>query len=221
MSDTHRLLKDASGIPDGDVLIHAGDITSRGYYSDVKKFNKVMGELNHKHKIIIAGNHDFCFEENRRKAESRLSNCIYLHDSEVVIDGVKFYGSPWQPRFYDWAFNLDRGEPLREKWRRIPLSTDILITHGPPLNHGDRNQRGEPVGCKDLLERVEEVKPKLHIFGHIHEAYGVSRNDYTLFLNASICTFKYELVNKPLVYDYDKNNEELMDGEDRMKNIAP
>jgi len=90
----------------------------------------------------------------------------------VIIEGVKFYGSPWQPRFFDWAFNLDRGEEIKKKWDLIPMDTDVLITHGPPYGILDLTHEGEKVGCEELMKAVLRVQPKIHIFGHIHEAYG-------------------------------------------------
>jgi Icc-related predicted phosphoesterase len=150
---------------------------------------------------VIAGNHDFCFERDRERSEAELTHCIYLQDEEVEVAGLRFYGSPWQPWFFDWAFNLRRGAEIRSKWNLIPAALDVLITHGPPFGHGDMTMRGEAVGCKDLLEVVEEVKPRLHIFGHIHEGAGVSENDETTFINACTCDLQYEPVNAPVVFD--------------------
>ncbi|WP_372371198.1 metallophosphatase domain-containing protein [Candidatus Uabimicrobium sp. HlEnr_7] len=201
ISDTHNRRPQVT-IPDGDILIHAGDITSKGALRDVRRFNNYLGELPHKHKIVIAGNHDFCFEREREAAQKELSNAIYLQDSEIVIEGIKFYGSPWQPWFFDWAFNLQRGEEIREKWQLIPNDTNVLITHGPPLGYGDTVANGNKVGCEDLLNKVIEIKPRYHIFGHIHEAYGITKNDHTTFVNASICTLEYKPTNQPTQIEY-------------------
>lgn len=202
ISDTHSLhWKLDHAIPDGDLLIHAGDITSSGDLADVKSFNQWIGHLPHPHKIVIAGNHDFCFERNREVAQGHLSNCRYLQDSEVVINGIKIYGSPWQPWFFDWAFNLERGEPLARVWKQIPIDTDILVTHGPPFGILDKTARGEQVGCKDLLERIEQIAPRLHVFGHIHEAYGKTRVGGTTYVNASVCNLNYVPCNAPIVVD--------------------
>jgi predicted phosphodiesterase len=151
ISDTHGL-HPSMKIPDGDLLVHAGDLTRHGTLDDVREFNTFLGTLPHPHKIVIAGNHDFCFEDYRMDCEDALTNCIYLQDQEVTIDGVRFYGSPWQPWFYDWAFNLDRGPEIRAKWDLIPEGIDILITHGPPYGIGDLTTRGDNAGCQDLLE---------------------------------------------------------------------
>ena len=202
IADTHGFHRSLE-IPDGDILVHAGDLTRHGSLEDVLEFNDFLGTLPHPHKIVIAGNHDLCFENHRKACEGLLTNCIYLQDKEVVIDGVKFYGSPWQPWFYDWAFNLERGSEIRAKWELIPKDTDVLITHGPPYGIGDLTTRGENTGCADLLDVVEETKPKLHIFGHIHEGYGVTANRETTFINASSCDHQYQPNNEPIVYELD------------------
>jgi Icc-related predicted phosphoesterase len=203
ISDTHGL-HGSLEIPEGDVLIHAGDLTRHGSLDDVIEFNDFLGTLPHPNKIIIAGNHDLCFENQRRVCESLLTKCIYLQDQEIIIDGVKFYGSPWQPWFYDWAFNLERGPEIRAKWDLIPADTDVLITHGPPFGIGDLTARGEQTGCQDLLEVVEKIKPRVHIYGHIHEGFGITSNEATTFINASSCDHLYQLVNSPLVFELSK-----------------
>ncbi len=203
ISDTHSLHWSLN-IPEGDVLVHAGDLTNRGILEEVSEFNTFLGTLPHPHKIVIAGNHDFCFEDYRMDCEEALTNCIYLQDQEVTIDGVRFYGSPWQPWFYDWAFNLERGPEIRAKWDLIPEGIDVLITHGPPYGIGDLTARGDKAGCQDLLEVAEKLKPDLHIFGHIHEGFGVSYNGVTTFINASSCDHLYQPVNQPLIYEYNE-----------------
>jgi len=201
ISDTHGLHRHLT-IPDGDVLIHAGDITGHGQVEQVADFNDWLGTLPHRHKIVIAGNHDFCFEDQPVETAALLTNCIYLFDEAITLDGLYFYGSPWQPWFFDWAFNLRRGTEIRAKWELIPKETDVLITHGPPLGHGDLTSHGECVGCADLLESVRQKRPKLHIFGHIHEGYGMMQNEHTTFINASSCNLQYRPVQRPIVFDW-------------------
>jgi len=201
ISDTHGLHKSLT-IPDGDILIHAGDLCNHGTLEEVIDFNDFLGTLPHPHKIVIAGNHDFCFEKDRKACEEILTNCIYLEDQEVTIDGIRFYGSPWQPWFYDWAFNLERGSEIRAKWDLIPDGIDVLITHGPPYGIGDLTFRKDHAGCQDLLEVVERIKPGLHIFGHIHEGYRITSNGKTTFINASSCDHLYQPVNPPLVHEF-------------------
>ena len=201
ISDTHGLHRHLT-IPDGDILVHAGDITGYGQVEQVADFNEWLGTLPHRHKIVIAGNHDFCFEDQPVETAALLTNCIYLFDEAITLDGLYFYGTPWQPWFFDWAFNLRRGSEIRAKWELIPPETDVLITHGPPLGYGDLTSRGEYVGCADLLESVRQKRPKLHIFGHIHEGYGMTYNQHTTFINASSCTLQYQPAQRPIVYDW-------------------
>lgn len=200
VSDTHTRHGEIE-VPEGDVLIHAGDLTDWGALADVESFDAWIRGLPHRHKIVIAGNHDFAFERRPREARALLKSCTYLQDSGITIDGIRIWGSPWQPRFCDLAFNLDRGPDIRAKWDLIPTGTDILVTHGPPWGHGDETARGEKVGCHDLLEAVERLRPRLHVFGHIHEGYGTTRNGPTLFVNAATCDLAYRAVNPPVVAD--------------------
>src|SRR5437879_6118763 len=173
VSDTHGR-HDRLELPPGDVLVHAGDLTYDGTLDEVRELNDWLSRLNrtYRHKVVIAGNHDFCFQEQARRARPLLTHATYLEDEAVTIDGVTFYGSPWQPWFCDWAFNLPRGPELAAVWAKIPADTDVLITHGPPQGILDRTHRGEDVGCLDLLNRGYEVRRRLHGFGHIHEAVG-------------------------------------------------
>lgn len=216
LSDTHNA-HDEINVPAGDILIHAGDATGRGTIEEINAFSRWFTALPHKHKILVAGNHDWLFETNPALAKSLMRDCIYLQDSLAQIENLKIYGSPWQPRFYDWAFNLDRGAELAEKWHLIPDDTDILITHGPPFGILDAAPRGslpdENVGCADLRRRVEELAAlgnlKLHVFGHIHHSYGATemfgeknnRKSGVKFANASNCDESYAPVNVPLVFD--------------------
>jgi Icc-related predicted phosphoesterase len=194
LSDTHGG-HFSIDIPDGDILVHAGDITRHGTLDEIKGFNSFLAQLPHRYKIVVAGNHDICFEKDPQKSRELMTSCYYLQDQSIEIEGLKFYGSPWQPWFYDWAFNLPRGTALKEKWDMIPDDTDVLITHGPPKGIGDRTGQGEQTGCEELLPVVTRVKPIVHIFGHIHEGYGEYEQNSIKFVNASICDQYYELAN--------------------------
>lgn len=208
LSDTHNCNSQIE-VPDGDILIHAGDATITGTVEEVKRFNKWFASLPHKHKIFVAGNHDWLFERNDELARTLLdTKIIYLQDSQTKIDGLKIYGSPWQPRFYDWAFNLNRGYELAAKWKLIPSDVDILVTHGPPngiLDLVPRQGWDENTGCEELLKRVEEIaafgKLKLHIFGHIHCGYGTAEKFGVKFVNASNCDEQYNPTQPPVVID--------------------
>jgi Icc-related predicted phosphoesterase len=196
ISDTHGKHRKIE-LPSGDILIHAGDFTRQGV-EDIAEFNEWLGTLSYQHKIVVAGNHDFPFET--QDGSNLLTNAVYLQDSAATIGGIRFYGSPWQPRFFDWAFNLDRGEPIKEKWDLIPHDTDVLITHGPPYGYLDKNSLGVSVGCEELLKAVARIAPRLHIFGHIHEGYGLVETATTTFINACICDGGYRPNNQPVVF---------------------
>lgn len=199
ISDTH-VKHGKLKVPDGDVLIHAGDMTGRGDPNDVVRFNSWLGTLPHPTKIVIAGNHDFCFVKDLT-ARDLLTNATYLQDSGVTVGGLKIWGAPWQPWFYNWAFNIHRGKPIKEKWDLIPQDTDILVTHGPPKGILDLTDGNEFAGCEELLLAVQRVRPKLHVFGHIHEGYGLLYKDGIQFANASTCTLQYKPTNPPLIVD--------------------
>jgi calcineurin-like phosphoesterase family protein len=201
ISDTHGLHAGLA-VPDGDILIHAGDLTANGDEDDVIAVNDFLRTLPHPDKIVIAGNHDFCFERDPKHCARLLTNAVYLQDSAVTVRGLKFYGSPWQPWFCDWAFNLRRGQPLREKWDLIPVDTDVLITHGPPQGIHDFTSDGEHAGCVDLLAAVMRIQPRLHVFGHVHEGWGQSQGQHTAFINASICNLEYRPINPPISYEF-------------------
>ena len=201
ISDTHGLHGKIK-VPDGDILVHAGDITMDGDLEVLADFNRWLGALPHQHKVIIAGNHDFCFENRNKASRDILTNATYLQDESAVVAGIKFHGSPWQPWFFDWAFNLPRGPKLKAKWNLIPSGTDILVTHGGPMHILDRTQRGEDVGCADLADAVRRIKPRVHVFGHIHEAYGTKTIEDTLFINPSSCNADYAPANKPVAHEW-------------------
>ncbi len=215
IGDTHGF---TTAVPNGDLLIHCGDFTRNHFerheinLARLMDFNDWLGHRPHQHKIVIAGNHDRVLETHPEEAEPLLTNAIYLKDSGVEIEGIKFWGSPWQPEFMNWAFNLPRdGMELKEKYDLIPADTKVLITHGPPHWILDgcpaiENRRYVPgktfhAGCKQLLTAVKRVKPDVHLFGHIHDGYGQLIDGGVRHINASICTGDYRPVNLPVVID--------------------
>jgi calcineurin-like phosphoesterase family protein len=200
LSDTHCMHQRVV-IPDGDVLVHAGDFCGHGSRKQAREFASFFRALPHRRKVVVPGNHDRCLELDPTLGPELFAGCHYLCDSGAEIDGLRFWGSPWQPYFLDWSFNLPRGQALRAKWEMIPDGTDVLITHGPPRGILDRTTSGEAVGCDDLLDAVRRVRPRLHVFGHIHEGYGELSDGGTSFVNASICTVAYEPTNPPVVVD--------------------
>ena len=209
LSDTHNCIEQID-VPDGDILIHSGDATVQGTDQEVIEFVYWFAKLPHKIKIFVAGNHDWLFQTDNRYARLLLANSkmIYLQDSSTEINGLRIYGSPWQPRFFDWAFNLNRGAELAEKWKLIPDDIDILITHGPPngiLDLVPRKGWDENTGCEELRKRVEDIaklgRLKLHVFGHIHCGYGMEQELGLTFVNASTCDEAYQPSHPPIVVD--------------------
>ena len=207
-----------------DVLIHCGDFSSTGRPSEIKNFLDWFESFPHPFKVVIAGNHEATlhteFYESKGKSHfhphhsynslecrAMIQNhpsIIYLEDSSTIIQmnehALKIYGSPWQPEFFEWAFNLPRGDSLRSKWDLIPIDTDILITHGPPYGILDKNLQFSNVGCVDLYDVVvNKVQPRVHLFGHIHESYGNVFNGKTLFANCSTCNLSYRPINPPVI----------------------
>lgn len=203
ISDTHGKHKQLGHLPDADVIIHAGDFTSVGHDHEIVNFMKWYSNLNYKYKIIIAGNHDWLFETNGQRAKSYVpENVIYLEDNGVEIEGINFYGSPVSKPFCDWAFNRPE-EKLAQYWAAIPDNTDVLITHSPPYMIGDyvprdKNHHGSPSLYKEVIERI---KPKVHIFGHIHEGNGIKVIENTTFINASNLDGNYMCVFNPVIFD--------------------
>ena len=216
ISDTHGQHLGMQ-IPDGDILIHCGDFCSHGQYIDALRFVNWFGTHPHKHKIFIAGNHDLYFEQgNPSDIDSFLrtmpAGMHYLQDSGVELEGLKFWGSPVQPAFFNWAFNRDRGAPIKKHWDLIPEETDVLITHGPPYKICDVAPNGtgfyKNVGCVDLLNATLKIKPKLHLFGHIHFSGGTSHvTPETIFANAAICDEDYLRNNKPLLINVNSDKQ--------------
>jgi Icc-related predicted phosphoesterase len=209
ISDTHgkhhELTKD---LTEADIIIHAGDCTNVGKDYELLNFLDWFGGLPYKHKIFIAGNHDFYFEDNNDIAQKyKDKGVIYLMDQMVEVEGLKIYGSPWQPRFYDWAFNVNRGEEIAKKWAGIPEGLDILVTHGPAFGILDDTVNGMRVGCEELYKKIFEVKPKYHICGHIHYARGYRAFDGVTFINAACLGENYQYQNKPIVLILDKDKD--------------
>ena len=213
ISDTHSL-HFGIPIPDGDVLVHCGDFSSQGRLTDALKFLQWFNTHPHKHKIFIAGNHDWICDQDPALFKGMLAqfpDLIYLQDSGCEVEGLKFYGSPVQPRFYNWAFNRDRGEDIKRHWDIIPEDTDVLITHGPPYGICDEAYRvgvdiTEHTGCKDLFDATLRISPKLHLFGHIHYSGQTSYiGPKTTYANVAMLNEAYLVWGKPTIFDIDKD----------------
>lgn len=201
ISDTHGQ-HHALKLPPGDMLIHAGDLSTRGKSDELRDFLHWFASQPYQHKIFIGGNHDFLLERESKFFRTMVPRgCTYLNDEPVEIKGIRIWGSPITPFFHDWAFNRRRGDKIRRHWALIPDHVDLLVTHGPPLGILDQTTYGDHVGCADLLERLAAVRPKVHLFGHIHEGYGKTEQDGTVFINASCVDTGYRLVNAPVVME--------------------
>lgn len=156
--------------------------------------------------VLIAGNHDILFQKKAEKARKLLSKhdkIYYLEDSGCRVEGISFYGTPWQPEFGSgWAFTLDTEQELNKKWQNIPSDVQVLISHGPPAGILDFTVDGKHVGSSSLLaETTQRIKPQLHLFGHIHEGYGKCTLGEVIFVNGSICNSDYLPIHAPIVLE--------------------
>jgi Icc-related predicted phosphoesterase len=216
ISDTHNKHKQVtSSLPGGDLLLHAGDISSMGHQHEIREFCKWFRDLNYKRKVFIAGNHDWGFQREPVKSREIVdfyAGIDYVEDVTLEIEGVKIWGSPWQPWFYNWAFNLPRGgEALEKVWNEIPVGIDILITHSPSKGTLDtvEGRRHDELGCELLTKRISEVRPKIHVCGHIHTGYGYVYKDGTHFFNAAVLDERYLYTQKPLNFDWDPKTNKI------------
>lgn len=189
ISDTHN---NEPELPEGDILVHAGDATIHGYRVEAYRQLCWLESQLHKYKYIFftPGNHDLYFEKNLLKAkeEALLAGIILLHNElfEFDVNGktYRLWMSAHTPNYHDWAFMLNENEII-EAWEKIPQNLDVLVTHAPPLGILDKSYRDEHIGCKWLVQRVLEIKPQVHIFGHAHEGRGMFNNGVTQFVNAA------------------------------------
>jgi Icc-related predicted phosphoesterase len=208
ISDTHNKHNSLKNeLISGDIIIHSGDISSFGRKHEIENFLEWFSSLSYKYKIFIAGNHDWGFQNNKGEIQKILNlyqDVIYLEDSMVNVNGIKIYGSPWQPEFCNWAFNLPRnGIELEKVWDKIPADLDILVTHGPAYGYLDQViGRNEHLGCELLSKRIMEVKPKIHCFGHIHSANGFLDVNGVNFINSSILGESYFYDYLPINVEY-------------------
>lgn len=211
ISDTHSFHRKIE-MPEADILVVTGDLTFQGELEIIEDFSKWIKELSYKHKIVIFGNHELGFHKGFKREPAlemmKDSGAHYLENSGMEIEGVKFWGSPVTPWFYDWEWNYHRGEEIAAVWKQIPLDTNILLTHGPAYGILDMTRyenKVNYVGCKDLLEKIWELPNlKAHCFGHVHPGYGIQEIANCLFVNGAICNSKYKPVNKPIVFEVEK-----------------
>lgn len=229
ISDTHQ--RHDFVIPDGDVLIHAGDFTMEGRIPELQRFaswiNVVRIGGGFKDVVVIPGNHELGMPKNESLFREMLGPKVtFLVHQPAVVGGLRFFGSPYTPRFFDWEYNVDRGELLARLWSQIPSDTQVLVTHGPPYGRldsvnrpggemdamdfgsygkGDRSRRHRQthVGCVDLMQRIQDLKDlRLHVFGHIHAPGVEAAASGVMYVNASTCNQQYKAVHKPHIFDW-------------------
>jgi len=213
ISDTHGLHRHLNlESYSGDILIHAGDVLNNGFEEYLlEDFLMWMDALRYKHKIFIAGNHDKMFQYDSwsaRRIYAKFPFITYLQDESITIDGIKIYGLPWTLRFHNWAFGVDiDSNKYFEILSKIDPDVDILISHGPPYDILDKSANNNQIlGCYRLLDKINEINPKIHAFGHIHNSYGYINKNNIHFINASVLNDDYKVVNKPIHFDLDYDN---------------
>jgi Icc-related predicted phosphoesterase len=197
LSDTHQLHREVE-VPDGDILIHAGDFTMFSKSMNaIVDFNRWLGELPHRFKVFVPGNHEFFLEADPSR-RSLLDNATALINEGIEIQGLRIWGSPVTP-LYGGAFGLSSAEDRRRLYAQIPENTDVLISHGPPYGVLDSEvNSGLHSGCRELFDAVMRVRPKLHVFGHVHSAHGIFQTDQTTFINAALLGVDGDLENSPI-----------------------
>ncbi len=195
LSDTHNLHRQLCNLPAADIIVHSGDMSMAGTGQEIMDFIEWYGALEYKYKIFVAGNHDYSLDgKSQEIIQSFLpENCFYLCNSGVEIDCIRFWGVPF-------FLSDDLQGAFPSIMKLIPKDTDILISHRPPLGVLD-NSNNIAFGCPDLLQRVLDVCPCYHLFGHIHDAYGIEKSKYTTFVNAALLDEKYRLLNNPFTLD--------------------
>jgi Icc-related predicted phosphoesterase len=208
VSDQHGFLPD---IPTCDLLLIGGDFTPVKNHSIPFQaewldttFRRWLQGVPARKIIAVAGNHDFIFQEAPERVPRDLP-WQYLQDSGTGWEGLKIYGTPWQPWFHDWAFNLHEPDLVRV-WEKVPDDTDILLLHGPPLGYGDgvpeRGGKVRRTGSPSLLARIEKIQPRLVVYGHIHEGRGEWRLGRTVLANVTIVDEGYDPIFPPWVYEW-------------------
>lgn len=221
LSDTHgrhlEITELYGELPYVDIIVHSGDCTRYGEFEETDLFMNWFSKQNAKHKVLVAGNHDFVLQQMDRRNWLLANNygVTYLEDSFINIDGLGIYGSPWSPVFGMWAFMKHRNAELDEVWQKVPTdgTVDLLVTHTPRYGRFDVSVRGNyNVGCEMLANRINDIHPKVHVFGHIHECGGMIKEETEvpvkgmISLNASLLNIRYVLANPIWIWDTDTND---------------
>ncbi|CAD8130687.1 unnamed protein product [Paramecium sonneborni] len=237
ISDTHSMFID---LPPGDIFIHCGDFSNCGEYKDVQNFISWIKQIPFKYKIVIGGNHDTFLDTKKYEEilkdifhkgqpwyhlelqKELKENCIYLENSSVNIEGYKIWGSPYSPTILHnpWAFQVDP-EDGEEFWKIMEEGSDIVLTHGAPLGHGSyvhhyKRTRGE-WGDEALAKRIKEVKPLYHIFGHVHEGYGMTEEDGIQYINCAVLDETYYPAKQAIIFQIPRRTISQNQNEDKLQ----
>ena len=207
LSDTHSY---HPVVPDGDILIHAGDISGRSTWADFRREIFWLGALPHEHKMLVPGNHELQVEINiPDSVRICRDNGIQLAvDGTVLVDSLILFCSSRTPVFGDWAFMHDEKQ-AESLWVSAP-SCDILVTHGPPYGYNDK-VKGVSLGCRALRRAIDRIRPSVHVYGHIHEGYnGRIYENGTLFANVAILDGGYRPAALPFVFDIEKSEDDTV-----------
>lgn len=200
ISDTHRKHREVT-IPDCDILIHCGDFCSfqRSDLQTLDDADAWFAESPATHVVCVGGNHDFPLQSR----EFRFAHALFLEDALAVVAGLTIYGSPWCPDLSGFAYYAT-SDQLLERWRQIPAGIDVLITHTPPFGILDLPTSGTVnLGCRHLREELKRIRPKLHVFGHVHASHGMNKTPDTDYINAAIVGGQnFEVRHTPTVIEF-------------------
>jgi Icc-related predicted phosphoesterase len=198
VSDTHERHEEY-GVLEGDVLLHCGDGCESSSES-ADALDDWFARQRFQHVLAVGGNHDHALLARVRAGQQVFRHAHFLLDEAIEIDGVRFYGSPWVPQLRGWAFYAN-DQALAAHWAKIPADIDVLITHTPPAGILDRDRGGYSYGCTQLRERLDDLSPSLHCFGHIHASGGVLDGSPTTSINASAITHHHAELRPPVVFE--------------------
>jgi len=214
ISDTHNQHGHLR-VPEADVVMHCGDESTNQIPAlnepEARRFFEWYRQLEIPVKVFVPGNHSTAIENGLVSPENYPEIHFLIHQ-QLVIDGIKIFGSPYVPQFHDWAYMKKRTR-LDQVWQTIPADTEILLTHGPPkgvldLTHDFENKQLVQVGCAALRRHVEQrIQPAIHAFGHLHDEHGISnygiyKRSVTQYLNCSVCNLRGEFANNGFLIDY-------------------
>lgn len=213
LSDVHSKLGKVK-LPDADLLVISGDLTIGGSIKEYSQLNHACGDIKHKFKygiLLCEGNHDFLGEKQPSLADSLIHHAKLVRHNAITINGIKFFITPYNKWYFNWAFNIWPGEQSQKIWAQIPNDTEVLVSHGPPYETLDCPPNKEHVGDVDLWNRIQLLhKLKLHIFGHIHHSAGFEQRDKVWYVNASTCNESCQPINPPIIIEIDDSTHEVL-----------